>query len=90
MKRLFTALAIAGLMAAPLAATANEDKMEKKVDYYFNKIDTDKNGSISKQEHEAFGQSMFNEADTNKDNQISKAELLAEKQKEKAEMKGNM
>lgn len=90
MKNMFTALAVLSIMAAPLAATANEDKMEKKVDYYFNKIDTDGNGSISKTEHEAFGESMFNDADTNKDSMISKSELLSAKQKEKSEMKSNM
>lgn len=90
MKNIFTALTVLAVFAAPVAATANEDNMQGKVDYYFKKIDTDGNGSISKQEHEAFGESMFQDADTNKDSMISKAELLAEKQKEKAEMKNNM
>ncbi|MFO1242973.1 MAG: EF-hand domain-containing protein [Rickettsiales bacterium] len=90
MKNFVAALTVLAVFTAPAIATANDDNMQAKADYYFKKIDTDGNGTISKQEHEAFGENMFNEADTNKDNQISKAELLAEKQKEKTEMKNNM
>lgn len=90
MKTTFTALTALSILAwMPTAASANEKHMESKVDYYLSKMDTDGNKSVSKTEHDAFGQKMFTEADANKDNMLSRDELLAHKKEEKAAFKGS-
>ena len=80
---------LAGIMSAMLIAPAyaNDKDMSAKVDHWFNKIDSDSDGMITKEEHTAFGDSMFMEADANKDGKISKSEMTAQKKKEHDEMK---
>ncbi len=67
-----------------------EAKMEKKADMWFDKIDSNGDGKISKEEHDAFGDSMFTKADANSDGNISKEEMMAAKKKEHEEMKSKM
>lgn len=84
-------LAILGVVLAVAAtpALANEKDMEGKAQFYFNKMDTDSNGSVSNQEHATFSKSKFDEADTNNDDMLSLDELKAYKKKEKDEYKSN-
>lgn len=49
----------------------------EKADHWFNKVDANGDGSVSKEEHAAFGDKMFNEADTNQDGVVSKEEMRA-------------
>lgn len=83
MKKTMIIAGALALCAAP--ALANEEHLQKKVDFYFGKIDTNRDGSISKGEHDAFSAGKFTRVDSNRDNAISKEELLAEKKQEKEE-----
>lgn len=87
----FAAALLAAAVATP--ALANSEHMDAKAKFYFTKMDTDGNGSVSKAEHASFAQTMFDDADTNKDGALSLDELTAYKKKEKSDMKdekGNM
>lgn len=68
-------------LCAAMPAMANMDKNMhgKSADSWFNKMDTNGDGMISKAEHDAFGDRMFNEADTNNDGVISRQEMAAAK-----------
>ena len=90
-----TAMAAMAMMCMSMPAMAAMDKntpekMKMKTDYWFNKMDTDHDGKISKEEHDAFGEDMFKKADANGDGSISKEEMMAAKKKEKEEMSMNM
>jgi opacity protein-like surface antigen len=89
MKKLFAIAAVAMCLSAPAFANDKDDasKAEWKADYYMKQIDTNSDGSISKEEHTAFGDKMFNDADTDKNGMISKEEMKAEKMKEMDKMK---
>ena len=87
MKTAFTALAMI-MMLSTMPAMAHD--IDAKTDYYMKKIDTNGDGKISKDEHQAFGDKMFTEADTNGDGFISRDELKAAKQKEHDEMAAKM
>lgn len=92
MKKTTMALA-AMMMCTAMPAMANHDmekKLEWKTTYYMNQIDTNKDGSISKAEHESFGSKMFTDADDNGNGMISKSELMAEKKSEWEKMKAAM
>ncbi len=73
------------LMMALLATTismpalANEKHGEDKVSWMISKMDTNKDGVVSKAEHDAFGDEKFAAADTNKDGNLSVAEMTAAK-----------
>lgn len=54
-------------------------KAHHKVEKMFDKMDTDKDGSISKKEFDAKHGNMFGTMDSNKDGKISKEEALAHK-----------
>ncbi len=88
-KELMMALAAAMIASPAMANEHNEtaadktEKVESKVDHVFAEADTDKNGSISKAEHDAVGDKMWTEADANKDGSVSRDEMIAAK---KAEM----
>lgn len=86
MKVKLATLSLAAVMLTS-PALANEGNMEEKAKHYFEKIDTNKDSKISKEEHDAFGNHMFTEADTDKDGSISLTELTTHKQKEKDESK---
>lgn len=100
MKRTLTLASMLALFAAPALAHDHDKsmhgdkmhggKMEQKVDYYFNKIDTNNDGMITKAEHDAFGNRMFTEADTDKNGSLSREELEAAKMQEKQQWKNNM
>jgi len=76
-------------LALPFAAVANEKDMEKKTDSFFQKMDSDGNGTITKAESDAFGNKMFKEADANSDGKISKEEFREHKKQEHAKWKGS-
>ncbi len=76
---------ITAIACAP--AIANEAHVNQKAQYFFNRMDTNHDGIISKAEHDAFAQSMFIETDTNGDNALSLQEVTAEKQREMNEVR---
>lgn len=86
MKKILTITTMAAVLAA-VPALANDGKMEAKADHYFEQMDTDNDGKISREEHDAFSDKMFTEADTNKDGAVSRDEMMAQKKKEKADFK---
>lgn len=51
----------------------------------FEKIDTDKDGAISKAESQAFHEARFAEMDANKDGKVTKEEGKAHHEKKRAE-----
>lgn len=80
MKKILTLALIGAVIATP--ALANKDySSSKKSDSWFNKMDTNADGMISRSEHNAFGDRMFEEADANNDGRISRSEMRAEKQR---------
>lgn len=83
-KALMMAVALT-VFAAP--AMANEEKLQEKVDMKFSETDTNKDGMISKSEHDAKGEEMFKDADTNSDGSLSKDEVKAEMEKKMEKMK---
>lgn len=88
MKKILVLAGVLAVSAAP--AFANTKDMEGKAQHWFQKMDTDGNGSISKAEHDAFGNQMFTKADANKDNMISMQEFTEHKRMEKENMKDDM
>lgn len=85
------AIALAVLMAASVSpALANDEHMDQKIQYWFNKMDTDNNGSITKAEHDTVGTAMFGDADTNDDDMLTIDEFKTHKMKEMDEMKASM
>jgi hypothetical protein len=84
-----TTIALAAIIAtvACASAIANETYANQKAQYFFNQMDANHDGQISKAEHDAFAQSMFLDADTNHDNALSLQEVTAEKQREMSEMR---
>ena len=79
MKTTVAAICALALAAAAPAALAGDDDMGKKMDEAFAMMDTNKDGSISADEHRAHAEKMFAEADTNDDNMVSKEEMKAYK-----------
>lgn len=86
MKKILMLTAL-GVMCVTAPAFANKEHMEKKADFYLGKMDTDKDGSVSKAEHEEFADTMFKQADTNTDDKLSRQEIIDQKSREKQEMK---
>lgn len=89
---LFAAAAILALQAIP--AMAEEGKPHHKgkdrgamMEKMFDEQDTDKNGSISEAEFQAFSKKRFDEMDVNKDGSVSKDEVKAHFEAKKAEWK---
>lgn len=90
MKKTFlTALLVSAFAASAFAvpAMAEEGKMREWGEKYFEKIDTNGDKSISKDEHTAFSDSKFREADKNGDGVISHEEFLEKKQEHKEKFK---
>lgn len=83
-KALMMAVALT-VFTAP--AFANEEKLQDKVDHKFMEADTNKDGMISKAEHDAKAEEMFKETDTNNDGSLSKDEVTAEMKKKWEEKK---
>lgn len=81
-------LMLAGALAVAAApAFAHTKDSEAKAQHWFQKMDTDGNGSISKSEHDAFSQQKFTKADANKDGSISMQEFTEHKRMEKDDVK---
>jgi hypothetical protein len=94
MKKLMMMAVVAGMATAATApALANQHdkdwdaKVEKMVDHHMAEVDTNKDGSVTKAEMDAFGTKKFDEADANDDGALSRAEIIAAKKAEKAKMK---
>lgn len=85
-----SALLAAAFVLPAMAASANEQHMEKKADYWFNQMDANKDGTVTKSEHQAFATKMFTDADSNNDGNLSKPELTAAKKSEKEKMKDSI
>jgi hypothetical protein len=78
MKKILMMAALAAFIAAPVMANEKSpEEMQKKVDEWFAKTDTDANGTVSKAEFTVDAQKMFDEADTDDNDQLSKDEKLA-------------
>lgn len=73
-KTAITALALMCVSSAALADDKGE-WMQDKVDHKFEMMDTNKDGSISAQEHDMATKQMFTETDTSGDRMISRDEL---------------
>lgn len=89
---LFAAAAILALQAIP--AMAEEGKPHHKgkdrgamMEKMFEEQDTDKNGSISEAEFQAFSKKKFDAMDANKDGSVTKDEIKAHHEAKKAEWK---
>jgi len=80
MKKIMT-LALIGAVAAMPAMANTGSHMSKKGDMWFNKMDTNGDGKISRAEHDAFGTRMFNEADANNDGMLSRDEIHNDRMK---------
>jgi hypothetical protein len=79
MKKTLTLSAIALCFAAS-SASANDMRMPKgNVDHFFNQMDANKNGVITRRENEVFANDMFNQADMNNDNIVTREEFMAHK-----------
>jgi len=77
-----------GLMLAATPAMANEKmSIVDKVEMFMGKMDTNKDGEITKAECDAFGTAMFNETDKDGNGKLSKDEMILHKVKEMDEMK---
>lgn len=90
-KPVLAALALC-LFASPVLAEGHEGDHKgpgghgpRGPEHFMEKVDTDKDGKVSKAEWTAKGDAMFNESDTNKDGFISREEAKAfhEKRAEK-------
>ena len=83
-------LILAGILALSTSACAYDNNYHhgkdgmtnSKADYYFDAIDANNDGIVTRGEYKIFGTEIFDEADTNEDNVVSRAEFRAEKQRE--------
>lgn len=82
MKHYVLAAAVLALGISP--ALANTATGKAKVDSWFAKGDTDRDGYISREEHDSWANTMFDRADSNKDGMISKSEFAAQKARKQA------
>lgn len=92
MKTLLAMTAALTIGAAMPAFAGDMDKpdMQKKAQMWFEKMDSNKDGSVSKSEHDAFGQKMFTEADKDSNGSLSLQEVTEKKMEEKHDMKDKM
>lgn len=81
MKKALMMAAAATIITMPAMANEHHEWSQEKADAKFSELDTNKDGKISKAEHEAKKETMFEEADTNKDGDLSKEEFSAEVKK---------
>lgn len=89
MKKTLLMAAAATMFTVPAIANEPVDaaKMDKKIQYYFEEMDSNDDGMITSAEHAEFATDMFDEADENDDGKLTLAELKAHKISEKEEMK---
>ena len=83
---MLVAISAIGMAFAMPALAADKDHMttQQKVDMKFDKLDTNKDGMISKSEMDAAKMDKLSAADTNKDGMISKAEMTNWKEHKKS------
>jgi len=82
MKTLILSTILAACIASP--AMAKNVNGEGPLDYYFNTVDTNHDGVISKEEHDAFFDAKFQEADTNGDGVLSREEVREQRKRDMA------
>ena len=76
--KLAKSLLFIAVLALPVAALANGDGCKHPyADKFFNDIDTDHDGTISKEEFRAMTDKHFDEMDTDHDGTLSKEEMIA-------------
>lgn len=80
-------MCMAVTMAAAPALANDKMTITEKVEMFMGKMDTNKDGVVSKAECDAFGAAMFSETDLNSDGKLSKDEMILHKVKEMDEMK---
>lgn len=88
-KSVTVAMLSAVLFATPVLAEGGKEDHHRGKDHgkFFEMIDTDKDGKISKAEHLAFSEKKFTDMDTNKDGFVTKEEGKAHWEAKKAEWK---
>lgn len=86
-KLLMLSLATAVFSAPALAEHGPDGAPHHKKGEWFQKVDANGDGMISKAEFMAKHEERFNESDANKDGQISKEEAAAQKEKWAEKMK---
>ena len=80
-------IVVAGIATSTAALAHDKDGwMDHKVDHMFETMDTNKDGSISAEEHEAGSKKMFVDADSSGDHMLSKDELKSYFKAKKGEM----
>lgn len=93
MKKFMFMACAAVMMSTPALADydgKHEKKMEKKVQYYFDKLDANGDGVITRSEHNDFATKMFEETDADNSDTLTVAELKDQKKEEWKEMKDKM
>jgi Ca2+-binding EF-hand superfamily protein len=86
MKPMITLVSIIALSAASSAfAHEHNEDIKGWVDHYFQQVDTEGNGYISKDEFLEHAERKFDAMDTNHDGKLSKQEMMQYKLKEQAE-----
>ena len=95
MKKTLLMTAAATMFAMPAMAEMHEDKhgdkhekkMEAKVQYYFDQMDENGDGTVTAEEHTMFADDMFEQTDADTDGNITMEELKEAKKQEWKEMK---
>jgi hypothetical protein len=87
MKKLVMLTAAALIISAPAAFAEHHEGKPHPKGGWLEKLDTDKDGNVTKAEFMAFHEERFAETDTNKDGVISKDEAEAKKAEWKAKRK---
>lgn len=95
MKKVMMMAMATAMMSMPVIAHAADmddsaqhknEMVDMKAKAKFAEMDANKDGMISKSEHDAAGTKMFKEADGNNDGMVSLDEMKAEKKKEMDKM----
>lgn len=82
-------VALPSMAAEPAAPEAGKPKHERPKHDMFEKVDTNKDGVITKDESVAFHDKMFARKDLNKDGKITKEEAEKAREQWKAEHKAD-
>jgi hypothetical protein len=79
MKKAILLTLAAATLAMPAMANQKHKGMHDMHGQMFDKIDTDRDGKITKAEHDAFSEKKFSEMDANNDGVLTKDEMAAYK-----------